>query len=649
MTDVFVSYERSNEVRSMQIADQLRQLGYEVWRDDQLPAHRAYADVIAERLKAAKAVVVVWSAEAAKSLWVRAEAEIARNAGTLVQLRLDGAALPLPFNQIQCVDLSGWHGEPADLAWQRVVESIQELTGQAISEVTRPIESVTPTPAQPVLAVLAFENLSGDPEMVFFSDGVSEEIQQTVARGTQLKVIGRTSCFQFRGQNKSVRRVSAELNATHILDGSVRRSGSRVRITAQLIDCSNGISLWSSRFDRELTDIFALQDEIAAAVAAALKIAFAPTSPVGPIGPVAYDHYLQAMNIGVGRTDGSSTRIPRITLFEKVVAEAPKFAPAWAGLAMSRALQLRLAPQELPYSLMRSRVVEAAETALRLDPGSGLAYSALAWLEPKSSFTQREALELKALSESPNDPWILFNVGQFYAQVGRFEQGLRYLQQAHDLDPLHVTPAIWYAGLTGIAGRADQSDALFDVFLDRWPESPGLCVAALFVPTTRPDWPRWDHLAERYKTLGAAESGEATVSAVLGMGVLRSPTAAIRAYVLSQMQAEVVRTGTLPVAMLVFAHRLGLKEEVFELADKASFASVFDPQAVFESGGLLPVIHLSIPANKSMMPDPRFVTICHRLGLCDYWVTQDVWPDCTDFISQYYDFKAEACRLVAET
>src|SRR6516162_225281 len=110
MSEVFISYARSTESEANRIAEALRALGYGVWRDDELPAHRAYTDVIEERLKAAKAVVVLWSAEAVKSQWVRAEAEVAREAETLAQVSLDGSTPPLPFNQIQCADLAGWSG-----------------------------------------------------------------------------------------------------------------------------------------------------------------------------------------------------------------------------------------------------------------------------------------------------------------------------------------------------------------------------------------------------------------------------------------------------------------------------------------------------------------------------------------------------------
>jgi adenylate cyclase len=111
MAEVFVSYARPDEPHAERVAEALRGHGYGVWRDDELPAHRAYADVIEERLKSAKAVVVLWSAEAARSQWVRAEADVARAAGTLVQALIDGTAPPMPFNQIQCADLNGWTGD----------------------------------------------------------------------------------------------------------------------------------------------------------------------------------------------------------------------------------------------------------------------------------------------------------------------------------------------------------------------------------------------------------------------------------------------------------------------------------------------------------------------------------------------------------
>src|SRR3954463_10433550 len=129
MSEIFISYARSDEQQAKSVADALTAAGYSAWRDDELPAHRPYAEVIEERLKGAKAVVVLWSAEAAKSQWVRAEADTARAAGTLVQAIVDTTIPPLPFNQIQCADLQGWSGDRSATGWRKVQASVEALAG----------------------------------------------------------------------------------------------------------------------------------------------------------------------------------------------------------------------------------------------------------------------------------------------------------------------------------------------------------------------------------------------------------------------------------------------------------------------------------------------------------------------------------------
>ena len=137
MSHVFVSYARPDEPLAQQVADCLRSDGFEVWRDDELPAHRPYAEVIEERINGARAVVVLWSAEAAKSHWVRAEADTARGASTLVQASLDGTLPPMPFNQIQCADLKAWDGERTAPGWRKLLGSVSALAGAPAAAETR--------------------------------------------------------------------------------------------------------------------------------------------------------------------------------------------------------------------------------------------------------------------------------------------------------------------------------------------------------------------------------------------------------------------------------------------------------------------------------------------------------------------------------
>ena len=191
MSDVFISYARSTEREANDIAQTLRALGYGVWRDDALPAHRDYSEVIEERLRAAKAVVVVWSAEAVKSQWVRAEADIAREAGTLVQLTLDGTPLPLPFNRVQCADLRGWRGDPAAAGWVKVAESVAELmggapavpeTGPSHAAQAPPAAKAPITPDTFSVALAPFADPAGAAAGDDFADGLVAEIATALAR-----------------------------------------------------------------------------------------------------------------------------------------------------------------------------------------------------------------------------------------------------------------------------------------------------------------------------------------------------------------------------------------------------------------------------------------------------------------------------------
>src|SRR5258708_8615933 len=164
MSDIFISYARSTADQAQAVAEALRGLGYGVWRDDELPAHRAYAKVIEERLQAAKAVVVIWSAEAVDSEWVQSEADTARTDHKLVQLTLDGSRLPRPFDRIQCADMAGWAGDLEAPGWRKVAASVAELMGSGTRSKERP-----GVPArQHSICVLPFANMSGDPEQEYF-------------------------------------------------------------------------------------------------------------------------------------------------------------------------------------------------------------------------------------------------------------------------------------------------------------------------------------------------------------------------------------------------------------------------------------------------------------------------------------------------
>ena len=336
MGHVFISYARPDEPLAQLIAEELRGAGFEVWRDDELPAHRAYAEVIEERINGAQAVVVLWSGEAARSHWVRAEADTAREARKLVQASLDGSLPPMPFNQIQCADLKGWDGQSSAPGWRKLLGSVTELAGKPAADNQR-VKSRDVS-----ICILPFQNMSGDSEQEYFSDGICEDITTDLSKVSALEVIARNTAFTFKGQSVNVCEVARKLGVTHVLEGSVRKVADRVRINAQLIDGASGGHIWAERFDRDLTDIFTIQDEISNAIVAALKLKLLPeekkaieqrrTSSVE-----AYNFYLLARQYWVTGNHGDPRREERVMrISSRAVEIDPYYADSWALLSIAQ-------------------------------------------------------------------------------------------------------------------------------------------------------------------------------------------------------------------------------------------------------------------------------------------------------------------------
>lgn len=499
-------------------------------------------------------------------------------------------------------------------------------------------EAQSPAVGRPTLAVLAFDNLSGDREMDYFSDGVSEEIRLTVSRNPHLSVIARASSSQFRDADKAAGHVASELRVTHLLDGSVLKSGPRVRIFAELVDCANETRLWSDRFDRELTDVFALQDEIAAAVAAALSVTFTPSPAVEPVDPQAYDLYLRARDL----TPERSAVGERIVLLEQAVARAPRFAAAWAALCNARVSQLRHGPRPQAFAALEAGVRRAADTALSLDPQCGLAYASLSQLKPWAFYEQREALLRQALAVAPNDPMCLTLMGGFENHVGRVSEALGYLRRAYELDPLLPLAADVYGAVLGSSDHP-QAYELYDEWRARWPQHPIFVAGPMNRTMFLRDWARFDSLVPVAR---ATAPDDPAVRAALGFSAaIREQDPSFAPRVVRRIERSIAETGTVQLPLLLTACNVGLLEEMFAAVERASFDFMFqddggDPAEAYNPGVIFDRAFFG-----SAIRDPRFVGLCAKLGLCDYWVETDRWPDCVDWVADVYDLKAEARRF----
>jgi adenylate cyclase len=428
MAHVFISYARLDEQLACQVADGLRESGFEVWRDDELPAHRPYADVIEERINGASAVVVLWSAEAAKSHWVRAEADTARAALTLVQASIDGTRPPMPFNQIQCADLRAWDGQRTSSGWRKLISSVTDLAGGAAD----------PSPREAFrevsICVLPFQNMSGDTEQEYFSDGISEDITTDLSKVSALEVIARNTAFTFKGQSVNVCEVARKLGVSHVLEGSVRKVGNQVRITAQLIDGRSGGHLWADRFDRDLTDIFTIQDEISKAIVRALRVRLLPEEKKaiekrGTSNAEAYNLYLLARQYWVTGNHGDMRREERVMrICGRAVELDPYYAQAWALLAIAQS-SLRYG-----FSQQVDDGYAAAHTAIAIDPTIAEAHLPMfKRLQERRMFDAAAAEMETAIRLGPESWEVNKEAGRFYLNQRDVPTATRHYEKAVEL------------------------------------------------------------------------------------------------------------------------------------------------------------------------------------------------------------------------
>jgi TolB-like protein/Tfp pilus assembly protein PilF len=318
------------------------------------------------------------------------------------------------------------------------------------------------------IAVLPFVNMSSDPEQEFFSDGISEELLNLLAKIPELQVAARTSSFSFKDQNLEIPEIAERLKVAHVLEGSVRKADDQVRITAQLIRAEDGYHMWSETWDRSLDNIFAIQDEIAADVAEQLKVTLLGAVPrVQATDPEAYALYLQARQLNRQVTAEGIER--SIALFEEALAIDPEYAAAWAGLAEGRSYEASFAlrPIDETYSLAR----DAASKALAVDPESAEAHAQLGHVALLSDGDLGAAARHyeKAIERAPTDTDILTEAVTMLRILGRLDEAIALQEYALARDPVNATGHFRLGLIYQFAGRLDEAIASTEIALDLSP------------------------------------------------------------------------------------------------------------------------------------------------------------------------------------
>jgi adenylate cyclase len=436
MADVFISYARSDKARVAPLVAAIETRGWTAWWDPEIDAGQQFDDQIEVELLAAAAVVVVWTATSVASRWVRGEAREAADRNVLVPVRFDAARLPMDVRAIHTIDFDTWNEDPGSAAFQDLARALDSMiTRQRKTTAGIQPAAGTAAPARPrvSICVLPFSNMSGDLEQEYFSDGISEDIITDLSKVSALAVVSRNTAFTFKGKHVDLPQVAKQLKVTHVLEGSVRRAGGRVRITAQLIEASSDNHLWAERYDRDLNDIFALQDEISEAIVTALKLKLLPEERKaieqrGTSNLDAYNLYLMARH---HYTSGMLSDVRKndtvIRLCRGAIELDANYAQAWALLAATQRYRLGISGEG-------DNGDAAATRAIELDANLAEAHSAKAGvLAADGEYAAAEQEIRTALRLDPDSVDVLREAGRLSFMLRRYAEAAAYWERQSNL------------------------------------------------------------------------------------------------------------------------------------------------------------------------------------------------------------------------
>lgn len=317
-----------------------------------------------------------------------------------------------------------------------------------------------PIDGQIAIAVLPFSNFSGDEEDEYFSDGITEDILTLLSRMNDVRVISRTSVMQYKNTNKSIREIAAELNASHILEGSVRKSGNKVRVVAQLIDAVTDAHLWAQTYDKEMTELFEIQSNVAQDIASALEHELSPSEwaninkkPTENLE--AYEHYLKGREFYSKYDKSQNDRA--IKHFKTALTLDTSFALAYAGLgdAMSQKANYEHKPTLLDSAKMVS------QKAIRIDKNCSEGYKALGLVYHYKG-DKEKAMEAyqQAVAENPNNDLAISNIALIHSDKGEYVEGFKWAKKAFDLNPKHPMALKRLSEMTQVVGLTDEAEEL---------------------------------------------------------------------------------------------------------------------------------------------------------------------------------------------
>jgi TolB-like protein/tetratricopeptide (TPR) repeat protein len=475
MADVFVSYSRCDKARVAPLVSAIQARGWAVWWDPAILPGQEFDRQIDAELKDAAAVLVVWTPSSVDSRWVRGEARDAADRGILVPVRFEGATLPIDvraFHTIDMDDASITAGGP------QLDEMLHAIDGQIARHKGQPPDLAKPLPLPAVadlastrvaICVLPFAIMGADPELQYLSDGITEDIITELSRWRFLAVRSRAASFRYRGDAIDVKLVARDLNVRFLVEGSVRRMGERLRITAQLIDTETGNHVWAEKFDRDFAGGFAVQDQVVRTIVSTLvgrvQVSHAERARRNPPNLAAYEYVLKGNALSWDDPGGAEQAQ---ALFEKAIDIDPGYGMPHALLAAIRYGQWRD-----DYSGSNALLDEAyalARKAVELDENDSTCFSMLAQVcLMRRSFEMSLQHMRRAIEINPSNQWNNADMGAILVYLGEPDEALAWFKRAKEIDPYF--DQAWYWRSIGQAlmalHRYDEALASFESMASR--------------------------------------------------------------------------------------------------------------------------------------------------------------------------------------
>ena len=443
------------------------------------------------------------------------------------------------------------------------------------------------------IAVLPFVNMSSDEEQEYFSDGLSEELLNLLAGIPELNVAARTSSFSFKGKDIGIPEIASQLNVAHVLEGSVRKHGNQLRITAQLIRADNGYHIWSETYDRQLDNVFQIQEDIAIAVVDALRITLLGEVPkTRKTDPRAYQLFLEGHYL---KRQISSDALNRaVELFKQAVEIDPAYVPAWAELADTYLWGGGL--DELSHEETSALADQAIQTAISTDPDYAFTYyvRGIWWIFAKNRFNKGiEDFEL-ALKLDPDDAFIVAAIGKGAFLTGKFDLAVSQYQAALAMEPM-VPEFYYYLGRAYLSsGRLDDAEASFRKLSN-------------LSPSYRGDFHLFETLLVKGDWEAALAESDTNFRRAIAHHALGNAAKADEAL------ADLIENAGPYSIAIVYGYR-GDVDKTFEWLDD-----------MLENSDYYPTFILTETAFRSVHSDPRWELFLEKLGLLEYWL--EMTPD----------------------